>query len=214
MKHKSLPICNFHCKNNITILTCEYHIAQLSCCHKENTPNVTSGNQISCRNYRFEISTSHTSHSPNQLPAINDLAGKYTQIGTIPSPSGVEGRKYIIFTGKYGIINFKMKNTYYPTLLCEYHIARFPTLRRMEGSVWKKNSIRWISQVDIGRHSHLQSQVMQAGRATGLNTIVSQEKTHVNDEPLIPARTCRFKIRLSCKHHSSPNSDSGTVQEC
>ena len=51
----------------------------------------------------------------------------------------------MIFTGKYGNINLNMKITYYPTLPCEYHIARFPTFSRMEGSVWKM-SIRWISQ--------------------------------------------------------------------
>ena len=61
----------------------------------------------------------------------------------------------MIFTGKYGNIHFKMKMTY-PTLPCEYHIARFPTLSRMEGSVWK-TTIRWISQENRRRHSHLQS---------------------------------------------------------
>ena len=44
---------------------------------------------------------------------------------------------YIIFTGKYDYINFKMKITYYPTLPCDYNIARFPTLNKMEGPVWK-----------------------------------------------------------------------------
>ena len=57
-------------------------------------------------------------------------------MGTIQSPNGEEGGKYMVFTGKYGNINFKMKITYYPTVPCEYHIARFPTLSRMEGSVW------------------------------------------------------------------------------
>ena len=36
------------------------------------------------------------------------------------------------------ILIFYMKITYYPTLPCEYHIARFPTFSRMEGSVWRK----------------------------------------------------------------------------
>ena len=80
-------------------------------------------------------STSHTSHSPNQLSAINDLAEKYSQIGTIQNPSGKEGEKCMIFTGKYGNIDFIMKITYYPTLPCEYHTARFPTFSGMEGSV-------------------------------------------------------------------------------
>ena len=79
----------------------------------------------------------HTFHSPDQLPAINNLAGKYTQIGTIQSPSGEKGGKYMIFTGKYDNNNSKMKITYYLTLPSEYHIAQFPTLSRMEGSVWK-----------------------------------------------------------------------------
>ena len=35
-----------------------------------------------------------------------------------------------IFTGKYGNINSKRKITYYPTLTCEYNLARFPKLSR------------------------------------------------------------------------------------
>ena len=106
-------------------------------------PKCYSSSQISCRNYRCIQrlppggSTVHISHSQDQLSAINDLAGKYTHRGTIQSPSGEEGCKYMIFTGKYGNINFKMKITYYPTLPWEYHIARFPKLSRLEGSIWK-----------------------------------------------------------------------------
>ena len=98
---------------NITILTCEYSIAQISCLCKVNSPEFTSGNRISCRNYHLRYppvggSTRQTSHSPNQLAVIHDLAGKYTPVGIIQKPSGEEGGTYIIFTGNYGDIKFKM----------------------------------------------------------------------------------------------------------
>ena len=47
-----------------------------------------------------------------------------------------------------------------------------------------------------------------------MSTLDSQEKTHAKEEPLIPARTCRFNLRHSRKYHVSPSSDSGTVQAC
>ena len=57
-------------------------------------------------------STRQTSHSPNQSAAIHDLAGKYPQVGTIQKPCGEKGGTYIIVTGKYGNIYFKMKIKY------------------------------------------------------------------------------------------------------
>ena len=73
-----MDICNFNFKINITILTCEYHIAQLSCCRKENTPNVTPGNQISNRNYRFEISTGyHQVAIPPNLSLTRAVTSNY-----------------------------------------------------------------------------------------------------------------------------------------
>ena len=39
----------------------------------------------------------------------------------------------MIFTGKYGNINFIMKITYYPTLPCEYHKSTIPNIPLEEG---------------------------------------------------------------------------------
>ena len=36
----------------------------------------------------------------------------------------------MIFTGKYGNRNFRIKTAYYPTIPCEYHISTIPTFTR------------------------------------------------------------------------------------
>ena len=70
-------------------LPSEYNIAQISCCHKVNNPEYTPSNQISCRNYRLRyppvgVSTRQTSHLPNQLAAIHNLAASKTGLALLP----------------------------------------------------------------------------------------------------------------------------------
>ena len=68
----------------------------------------------------FHLSFPHpaSSHSISRKPGDAD--------GNIQNQSGEEGRIIIIFTGKYGNINFKIKITYYPTLPCEYNNSMIP----------------------------------------------------------------------------------------
>ena len=141
---------------------------------------------------------------PPTHPTTHDLTGKYPHVGTIQKPFGEEGGTYILFTGKYGNINSKMKITCYPTLPCEYNTALYPTLSRMEGSVWKIIShSRYLMMKEDDILTAEQSRAEQPGRggascqgslvrqrATGLSTSVLQEKTHTKSEPLIPAYMC------------------------
>ena len=47
----------------------------------------------------------------------------------------------MIFTGKYGNMNFKIKITYYPTLPCEYHKSKSPNIYLEEGHACKERRL-------------------------------------------------------------------------
>ena len=123
--------CNFHFKI-ITILTCEYNIAQIPTYYKVNSPEFTPSRQQFLLKLVDGIFADRWQHGHNPLYQTGISHSFSCSQGNgcqRHQSSGEEGGNYIIFTGKYGNINFKMKITY-PTSPCEYNTARFPTLNR------------------------------------------------------------------------------------
>ena len=71
----------------------------------------------------------------------------------------------MIFTGKYGNMNFKMKVTHYPTLPCEYHKSTSPNIYLEEGHACKEQRLMTPRPTNL-YYTHSRLNQMMPGRGS------------------------------------------------
>ena len=70
----------------------------------------------------------------------------------------------MIFTGKYGNMNFIIKITYYATLPCEYHKSTSPNIDTEEGHACNDILVNDPRTNIVGTKTHLRIIQMMPGR--------------------------------------------------
>ena len=70
----------------------------------------------------------------------------------------------MIFTGKYGNMNFIIKITYYPTLSCEYYKSTSPNIYLEEGHACNDNQVSDSRTNILGPKTHRRLIQMMPGR--------------------------------------------------